>query len=108
MQLCWTPSSSRHVTLNEFTAKLNKRHSLALSSYNDVYAFSITRTADFWLAVLEFTAIKFSGSWSVVVEDKPMDQFPKWFPGVTLNFAENILMHAAANPQHTAMIAVGP
>lgn len=88
------PKSHRMYT---FMQKANKRHNLSLQTFSDLYDWSIGKhrnetRLDFWQLVWEEIALIHSGSYSQIVDlDARMDSIPKWFQGVQMNFAENIL-----------------
>ncbi|RMZ90061.1 hypothetical protein DV736_g2702, partial [Chaetothyriales sp. CBS 134916] len=63
------------------------------ADYESVYRFSFNRRSDFWRHAFEYFPITYEGDVPspVVDESARMDSIPKWFQGVKLNFAENIL-----------------
>jgi acetoacetyl-CoA synthetase len=88
----WTPTRDRIETSNmvAFMTLLGHRANAALRDYADLYAFSIAQPSIFWSAVWDFCGVigqRFDG----IVDD--VDKMPgaRWFPGATLNFAENSL-----------------
>jgi acetoacetyl-CoA synthetase len=89
----WTPSEGRrsHANLTHFIKQLNQTHHLSLSSYSELYSWSITEIDDFWASMWEYAGIKASRTYDAVLEN--INTFPgtKWFPGARLNFAENLL-----------------
>lgn len=75
-----------------------------MQDYHALHQWSISQTSDFWRFLFTFFPIVYSGDipGHVVDEAAPMQSVPKWFPGVKLNFAENVLFvrdagHHAAN-----------
>lgn len=63
-----------------------------MKSFRDLYQWSIDSRADFWAELFEQHPLVHSGTHKRVVDTLiPMDQRPKWFEGIELNFAENIL-----------------
>jgi acetoacetyl-CoA synthetase len=91
----WTPSEERQrdANITRFMREVNGRYALNLSSYLELYEWSIENIPDFWAAVWDFTEVKASKPFDQVVED--LTKFPgaRWFPGVRLNFAENLLRY---------------
>ncbi|GAB7347025.1 hypothetical protein MBLNU459_g3171t1 [Dothideomycetes sp. NU459] len=61
---------------------------------NNLYTWSVAQRLDFWTDLFELHPLLHSGEYKQVVEPKRMDSRPKWFSGVKLNFAENILFSA--------------
>jgi len=95
----WTPSKERieQANITRFIALVNKRHSLRIDSYKELYKWSIEKIPDFWEAMWEFADIRASQGYQKVVDD--LSKFPgaKWFIGAKLNFAENFLRHRDDN-----------
>ncbi len=62
-----------------------------MSSFQDLYRWSVDDPDKFWLSVWRFCRIKADTEPEIVVEN--FDKMPgaRWFPGVRLNFAENLL-----------------
>jgi acetoacetyl-CoA synthetase len=89
----WVPSDERvrQANLTGFLAFVNKKHRLDLGSYSQLYRWSIEKVSDFWSAVWVYSGIVSSKGFEAVVDD--LGKFPgaKWFPGASLNFAENLL-----------------
>jgi len=89
----WEPDEARRsqANLTRFMAFVRGTYASEVSSYSDLYAFSINRPASFWSAVWDFCGVIAEGSREPAVLDG--DQMPgaRWFPNVRLNFAENLL-----------------
>jgi len=102
----WMPSQERkrQANVTHFISFVNEKHCLKINSYNELYKWSIEKIPDFWAAVWEFTGIRASRQYDVVVDD--LNKFPgaKWFIGARLNFAENLLKH---RDDHLAFIFRG-
>ena len=58
-----------------------------------LYDFSIRQPEKFWPLVWEFCGIRASGDFEEVLADKDKMPGARWFPGVRLNFAQNLLRH---------------
>ncbi len=89
----WEPSEERknNANITRFTQSVNRRFKQKISFYNELHKWSIENTADFWDAVWKFCEIKASKPYdSVITYGKHMIE-TKWFAGVRLNFAENLL-----------------
>jgi len=89
----WIPSGERvrQANLTRFMTFVNKKHSLSLGSYPELYRWSIEKPTEFWSAMWDYTGIISSKKFEAVVDD--LKEFPgaNWFPGARLNFAENLL-----------------
>ena len=76
--------------MTAFMRQVDAAFNLELSGYEDLYRFSIDRTADFWREVWTFCEIRGDMGERVVVD---LDKMPgtRFFPDARLNFAENVL-----------------
>ena len=69
-------------------------------TFSDLYSYSITSRSAFWDQVLGSANFISSGSCARVVDESlPIDAVPRWFEGVHLNFAENMLYSSAGKKQ---------
>jgi len=91
----WIPSEERRQQANitRFILEVNARHELNISSYSDLYKWSVENIPDFWRTVWDFAEIKASQQYDSVVTDLSVFPGTKWFPGAKLNFAENLLRY---------------
>ena len=107
-KLLWAPSEDqiKHANLTRFIEFVNNEYNLELSSYHQLYEWSIKNIPDFWETMWEYVGIVASRKADTVV--KKFDNFfeAKWFPGARLNFAENLLRHCNDN-DHLAYIFKG-
>jgi acetoacetyl-CoA synthetase len=94
--------------MHKFMQHLNKTHSLSLTSFRDLHAFSLSpQRSVFWAEVFKASRYLHSGTASRVVgESAPVSAVPRWFEGVYLNFAENILHHADPTLKRDGDVAV--
>ncbi|KAJ2897520.1 Acetoacetyl-CoA synthetase [Zalerion maritima] len=66
-------------------------------SFQDLYDFSVSRRSEFYEILFSWANIIHRGSCSAVVDkEAPIDAVPRWFPGVCVNWAENILFARGA------------
>src|SRR5689334_15773332 len=70
--------------------------------YSPLYDFSVRQPAKFWQLVWEFCGIRASGDFEPVLVDGDKMPGARWFPGVRLNFAQNLLRY---KDDRTALIA---
>ena len=105
-KLLWKPTEVRkkQANMTRFFTFVSEKHNLKISSYDELYDWSIENIADFWAAMWEFARIKASRNYDVVVDD--LSKFPgaTWFGGARLNFAENLLRY---RDSHIAFIFKG-
>lgn len=105
-RLLYTPTEERKKSANvtRFMKFVNERYGKGISSYNELYNWSIENISDFWEALWDFCEVKASRRYEKVVDD--VSKFPgaKWFIGARLNYAENILRRRDG---HNALIFRG-
>ena len=88
----WTPTRDRIEASNmvAFMKLLGHRVNGSFGDYADLYAFSIAQPSIFWAAVWDFCGVVGQRS-DGIVDDVGRMPGAHWFPGATLNFAENSL-----------------
>ncbi|KAI1429566.1 hypothetical protein F5Y12DRAFT_796480 [Xylaria sp. FL1777] len=88
----WEHPSPKSTQLWDFMQLINRKYQLNLTTFQDIYQFSVGRSSEFYDEVFKFGNLIYSGSYSRVVdESKTIDSIPRWFEGVHLNWAENLL-----------------
>ncbi len=94
-KLLWKPSEERKKRSNmvKFIDYVNKRYAQKISSYDELYSWSVTDIPNFWSAVWDFVKIKASKRYDTVVDDLSKMPGARWFIGAKLNFAENLLRY---------------
>ncbi|MHB1406638.1 MAG: acetoacetate--CoA ligase [Desulfitobacteriaceae bacterium] len=92
-QALWEPSDKRkqNANLNRFREFVNKKNSLDLKSYSNLYQWSILDAPAFWETMWEFGEIKASRPYDQIVTNFEDMLNARWFVGAKLNFAENLL-----------------
>jgi acetoacetyl-CoA synthetase len=105
-QPLWTPSAERIAAtrMGAFRHFVNRRHSLNLPDYPALHAWSLAQREAFWQAIVEFFEVRFSQQPSRVLEEGPAMPSARWFPGASLNFAEQLLRR---RDDHPALVAIG-
>ena len=105
-KLLWTPSRERVSETNMFRFMnfINVKFALDLTDYASLYQWSVEHISDFWAALWDFADIKFSESYSRVIDDPAKMPGAKWFSGARLNFAENLLRY---RDEKTAIVFKG-
>ncbi|TET65322.1 acetoacetate--CoA ligase [Candidatus Bathyarchaeota archaeon] len=102
----WTPSNARikEANITRFISFVNKKHSLKIDSYDQLYRWSIENVFDFWAAMWDFGEMKASRRYERVVDDLNKFLGARWFVGAKLNFAENLLRY---RDNHIAFVFKG-
>jgi len=89
----WTPSKARidGSNIERYLQFLRDEYSLKFAHYQQLHQWSINNTAIFWGSLVRF--FKFKGNFNLNRTFVENDCFYhcQWFPGSTLNFAENLL-----------------
>jgi acetoacetyl-CoA synthetase len=101
----WTPSPQRLAAhrLSEFAAYVARQHGHDFRyNYPALHRWSVTKPAEFWTSLVEFTDTVFDGVLSPAVVNPKRLPGARWFPNIRLNYAENLLRHP---PWSTAVIA---
>ncbi|OQV05519.1 hypothetical protein CLAIMM_10246 [Cladophialophora immunda] len=78
--------------MDDFRDHLSQKYNVKLQNYTDLHKFSVTRLNDFWMAAWDFLGVVSSvRPVKAIDDDARIDEFPEFFQGAKLNFAENIL-----------------
>ena len=93
MDAIWQPSAQRIAVANltRFITCLNARLGLTVGGYADLYAWSIAEPAQFWSELARFAAVRADWGQGPAIEHPERMPGARFFPGATLNFAENLL-----------------
>jgi acetoacetyl-CoA synthetase len=91
-ELLWTPSSDwiANCNITKFTQWLSRERGWSFTTYQDLYAWSVTETEAFWGALWDYFDVQSSAPYERVLATRDMPG-AKWFPGARLNYAQHIL-----------------
>ncbi len=100
MQPIWTPSAERVAGANitRFMACVNARHELRLTSYGELYAWSVEQPGAFWSELARFADLRAEWGEGPALEPGRRMQDARFFPTARLNFAENLLRFRDRQP----------
>ncbi|HEV2998596.1 MAG TPA: acetoacetate--CoA ligase, partial [Solirubrobacteraceae bacterium] len=100
----WEPSREERerATLTRYMRWLGERTGRELSSYEELWRFSVEELEEFWASVWEFGQMRASRPYERVLGDRRMPG-AKWFEGAELNYAENVLLRDR-DPNETAVL----
>jgi acetoacetyl-CoA synthetase len=90
----WEPSPERieRANLSRFMRFVRDQTGYEdIRSYAPLYDFSVRYPGRFWQLVWEFCGIRATGTFHEVLVDGDKMPGAKWFPGIRLNFAQNLL-----------------
>lgn len=97
LTVTWSPTDDQlhNCRMNRFARWSEQRFDRDLPDFRTLWSWSVTKTGEFWRAVQEYFDVLGDGfAEAPVLADDTMP-FADWFPGARLNFAENVLRHAA-------------
>ncbi len=88
----WTPSTQQinSTEISAFILYVNEQFSLDIKDYAQLYAWSITRSSDFWSSYWDFSGIV-GDKGNTILENGEDIEAARWFPEAKLNYAENLL-----------------
>lgn len=109
-KLLWEPAAARieNSRMRNFQQWIHKNRDVATKSYRALHAWSVADLEGFWGGIWEYFDVLASVHPDLrrnktVLADGSMPG-AHWFPGVKLNYAENILRHATEKPDEIAII----
>ncbi|WP_395374905.1 acetoacetate--CoA ligase [Marinicella sp. W31] len=93
MQAIWQPNQQRIETteLTRFMHSINQEHGLEINDYQQLHAYSTENIGAFWQDLIDFCSVIYHtpASQPFLTGDHMVDT--EWFPGMQINFAENLL-----------------
>jgi acetoacetyl-CoA synthetase len=95
----WIPSREQceHSNMARFMDWVAKRYRITLTSYPELYQWSVTAIEDFWRSVWEYARIISSEPPTGILSGDEIWS-STWFEGARLNFAENLLRYRDDHP----------
>ncbi|GLR65285.1 acetoacetate--CoA ligase [Marinospirillum insulare] len=92
-QPLWQPSPSSIAAspLAAFMQQVNEGYQLQLTSYEDLFQWSNTHSAEFWSEIWDFGGVVAAEQGSQALVDAHKMSGARWFPEARLNFAQNLL-----------------
>ena len=97
----WEPSQERidRANLSRFMRYVREQTGNEdIRRYAPLYDFSLRQPARFWSLLWDFCGIRASGEFEPVLMDAEKMPGARWFPGVRLNFAQNLLRYRDDRP----------
>ncbi len=94
-KILWTPSNDRASTstMAKFERAIAEKHNLHFLNYNEMWRWSISELETFWAEIADFFNLKFFAPPRKVLGSREMPG-TDWFPGATLNYADQMLSRA--------------
>jgi acetoacetyl-CoA synthetase len=92
-ELLWRPDPDRvaETRIARFRDWLRDNRGVDLADYRELWEWSVTDLPGFWGAVAEFFGVRFHREAEQVLAEAVMPG-ARWFPGATLNYAEQALL----------------
>ena len=92
-RLLWKPTEQQIINSNmyKFMQSVNNRYALHMTSYEQLYQWSVENIADFWRHFWQYADVQCSKTFDEVLDDPNKMPYARWFTGATLNFAQNLL-----------------
>ncbi|HJP76715.1 MAG TPA: acetoacetate--CoA ligase [Pseudonocardiaceae bacterium] len=89
----WTPDPGAvaHTRIARFRDWLATERNVELADYAELWQWSVDELETFWAAVTEFLGVRFHATSDTVLAERVMPG-ASWFPGATLNYAEQALL----------------
>lgn len=99
----WRHQNPKSTRMYMFQQHVKQKHSLTGDSYHDLWSWSVEHPAAFWEEIWHYTKVNAHKPYeSTLDESSGMFPKPAFFPGCTLNFAENLLF-PASNPDPSSI-----
>ena len=103
----WRHSHPERTKLHAFQKHVEKKYGLSFCDYKDFHKWSVSSPQHFWEEVLLQFSVRLHQPYLATFDTSaPMFPRPNFFPGCTLNFAENLL-YPSANPDPESMAIIG-
>jgi len=105
-KILWKPTKKqiKESQMTKFTEYVNESYQLSIQNYEELHTWSVQNIEEFWSSFWSYSDILHSGNVKSVVDDPVKMPGAKWFEGVKLNFAENLLRY---RDDETAIIYKG-
>ena len=98
--LLWKPDEDTYANsaIKNFTDTIAKNYGIQIDEYQDLWKWSINEKEKFWSTLLHFLGIKYSGNIDPVITNDELIYDQKFFPNISLNYAENIILNLNNTP----------
>ncbi len=102
-KIIWKPSGERirATEMYRYMRYVNETRRRDFSDYADLYRWSTDDIPDFWRSIWDFMEVIHSRGYDDILVDGDKMPGARWFPGATLNFAENLLRY---RDERTALV----
>jgi acetoacetyl-CoA synthetase len=91
----WTPKAPQdQIPMNIYRAHINRKFNRNLHSSQELHQWTVENLQDFWIDLHQYTGIIPPLPLTVKTSfdaRTPMEQIPEFFPGASVNYAENVV-----------------
>ncbi|GIF66040.1 acetoacetyl-CoA synthetase [Asanoa ishikariensis] len=107
-EVLWTPPSDVRQTsrIGHYLQWLERERGLAFADYEALRLWSVQNIPDFWSSIWDYFEVVSHTPPTATIGDRHMPG-TRWFPGATLNYAENVLRMPGRAGDDPAVIAHG-
>jgi acetoacetyl-CoA synthetase len=103
----WRHPNPEQTQIYAFQEHVREKDGLSFRNYKEFHDWSVSNPASFWEEILQWTGVRLHEPYSSTFDaSAPMFPRPQFFPGSTLNFAENLLF-PATNPDPQSLAVIG-
>ncbi|OAL37372.1 acetoacetate-CoA ligase [Fonsecaea nubica] len=107
-EILWRPANGDATPMGVYRRHVNEKFGLNLRDTKELHKWSVTQPHDFWIDLYGHLGIvpPLPKTTKKAYDDRlPMSKIPPFFPGLELNYAENVLF-ANSNPAAPAVIEI--
>ncbi len=99
-EILWQPDSARihRAHLARFIDRVRARHGVPVPDYSSLHRWSVEAPEAFWGELASFCDLRWRRGPDAVLAYGEKNPGARWFPGGTLNFAENLLRFQDDHP----------
>ncbi|KAH8594528.1 acetoacetyl-CoA synthetase-like protein [Bisporella sp. PMI_857] len=91
-RMLWKHPHPQSTAMYKFMQEINSKQNLQLKTYQELHSYSVVNRSKFWDQCLHFLNLIYTGSYTTVVDENArIDSVPRWFEGMYVNIAENLL-----------------
>ena len=104
-KIAWEPSQEEvhRSQMHRYLCHVQKTYDAGIKNYEDMHRWSVQSAEVFWQDLIRFLDVIVVGEEGPSLEREGWGEYG-WFPGLRLNFAENLL--TKGNPSHPALTFV--
>ena len=106
----WTPASSSSTAMSQYRERINDKFSQSLHDSQDLHTWSVQNPHRFWIDLYDYCGIVPPLPTHTKLAYNPdlrLRDIPTFFPGLKINYAENVLeTNARRKPHAVALVGI--